>query len=181
MGSATYDPSITEETVRELSSNSFVIKAYPSQTYTEYFRRYERGRWVYYYQVQMLVKYDRDEVARVAQDAMRRTLARLMESASDPAERNKIQQSIDTVQSGPPPSLPVPVSSPSEGSIWALLVGIDRYEKGISPLQFAARDARLFADALKGVTPEEQVWLMTHEMTYDNTQSYKRCGRYLAS
>jgi hypothetical protein len=159
VSSGIYDPRITEETVNNVASDVFVIGAYPSKYYTEYFRRYERGRWVYYYRVQALVKFPRDEVARAAEEARLRTLKRLKEATTEPVAQNKIQEEINQIAQGSKP----------EGSIWALLVGIDQYKSlGITPLHFAAQDAKLFADALSEVTPKSQVWLMTHDMEYEN-------------
>ncbi|MFQ6041432.1 MAG: caspase domain-containing protein [Candidatus Poribacteria bacterium] len=159
VSSGIYDARITEATVNNVASDVFVIGAYPSQYYTEYFRRYERGRWVYYYRVQALVKFPRDEVARAAEEARLRTLKRLKETTTEPVAQTKIQAEINQI---------VPGSQP-EGRIWALLVGIDKYKSlGITPLRFAAQDAKVFAAALSEVTPESQVWLMTDDMEYEN-------------
>jgi len=159
VSSGIYDPKITEETVNNVASDVFVIGAYPSKYYTEYFKRYERGRWVYYYRTQALVKYPREKIAEAAQEAHLRTLKRLKEATTEPVVQDEIQEKINQIVLGSQP----------EGSIWALLVGIDRYKSlSITPLHFAAQDAKVFADALSEVTPKSQVWLMTDEMEYEN-------------
>lgn len=164
LSSGIYDARITEESVNDIVSDVFVSKAYPSKYYTEYFRRYERGRWVYYYRVQALVKYPRDEIAMAAQEAHLRTLKRLKEDVKDEVVQTKIQGMLEQIE----PS-DVVDKRKVEGNIWALLVGIDKYKSlGITQLNFAAQDAKLFADALSEVTHRRQVWLMTHDMEYEN-------------
>ena len=54
------------------------------------------------------------------------------------------------------------------GKIYAVIVGISKYEaNGITQLEFADRDAKVFADYLKsnagGSVPEENIRLLTNE------------------
>lgn len=164
VSSGIYDAQIAEETVNKVATDVFVNRAYPSKYYTEYFKRYERGRWVYFYRTQALVKFPRDEVARAAQLAQMRILKRLKEDTKDLSLQTKIQGIVDQVE-----NQSAVAGTVKEGNLWALLVGIDRYKSlGITPLNFAARDAEVFADALSEVTPKRQVWVMTNDMEDEN-------------
>jgi hypothetical protein len=97
----------------------------------------------------VLVKYPREQVASAIQEATQRALKRftIVLNANKREEiqekgnwlRKEISESADSTKL---------VSSPASGDIWALLVGIDHYKNlAITPLHFAAQDARLFANA----------------------------------
>ncbi|MCZ6676519.1 MAG: caspase family protein, partial [Candidatus Poribacteria bacterium] len=79
-----------------------------------------------------------------------------------------------------PIDVPPPTDSPVEGKIWALLVGINDYQEGATnDLNYAVRDARLFANLLRNMTPEHQVWDMTDDSEEELKPTRKNIMRIL--
>lgn len=167
--SGIYDTDIAEDTVREVVSKGLVSKAYPGKFYVEHFRRRERGFWSYYYQVQILVKYPRPQVAAVSQEATLKVLRQVKKTVDDAAQTEENVNRRTELQTQSSLLGNELERFKRRGNIWALLVGINKYRNlNITPLLYAESDVRLLANELRKVTPEQQVWLMTHDMEYDD-------------
>ena len=164
-----YDPKIAEETVREITSKGLVSIAYPGKFYIEHFRKRERGFWSYYYRVQVLVKYPRPQVAAVSQEATLKVLSQIKKTVDDAVQTEENVNKKTELQAQSSLLGNELQRFKRRGNIWALLVGINKYRNlNVTPLLYAESDALLLADELRQVTPEQQVWLMTHDMEYDD-------------
>lgn len=100
VSSSAYDPGHAREEVIKRLSSAIVERAYPSEQYIQRFQRMERGRWVQYYQVQVLVLFPYKELINAtAQKAENAEKERKIQGAYELLKRAREQ--IDS-QTAPP-------------------------------------------------------------------------------